>query len=47
MYLGPPPPSVNSKRLFSAVGSIHTENRNRLSPDEEENIMKKNRRFHD
>ena len=39
--LRPPPSSVNSKRLFSAAGSIYTENRHRSSPDNEKNIMKK------
>ena len=45
MYLSPPPSSVNSEKLFSATGSIYTENRNRSSPDNEES-RKKNRGFH-
>ena len=35
MYLSPPPSFGNCERL-----KIYTENRNRLSPDNEENIMK-------
>ena len=47
MYLSPPPSSVNySERLYNAAGSIYTESRNRSSSDNEENIMKNNRRFH-
>lgn len=38
-YLSPPPSSVNSERLFSAAGSIYTENRNRLSPENAEKLL--------
>jgi len=38
-FLSAPPPSVPSERLFSGVGNLYDEQRNRLSPEHAEMLL--------